>query len=324
MLPAFALLLFANPCAACHPAQARHYPRNAMYRALEPVESCTILKQNPKLTFQSDGYSYEILNGIYKVTDGRDTIQVPIRYAFGLGAAGQTYAFQRNGRWYESRVSFYSKINGLDLTMGALGIKPKNLDEAAGRLMDAEDVAQCFGCHSTGGVKGVKVNFEQMTAGVQCESCHGPAGAHAEAAKAGKLEQVPKKLARLSTDEISDLCGSCHRTWSYISMNGPHGLLNVRFQPYRLTNSRCYDANDSRVSCVACHDPHGPLISESKAYDSKCTACHNPKQRAAKICRQAKTDCVSCHMPKLDLPGAHHAFTDHQIRIVRANEPYPN
>jgi hypothetical protein len=28
-------------------------------------------------------------------------------------------------------------------------------------------------------------------------------------------------------------------------------------------------------------------------------------------------------MPKTDLPGAHRQFTDHQIRIVRANEAYP-
>jgi hypothetical protein len=29
-------------------------------------------------------------------------------------------------------------------------------------------------------------------------------------------------------------------------------------------------------------------------------------------------------MPKVDLPGAHHQFTDHQIRIVRAGESFPN
>jgi hypothetical protein len=29
-------------------------------------------------------------------------------------------------------------------------------------------------------------------------------------------------------------------------------------------------------------------------------------------------------MPKIELPGAHAGFTDHQIRIVRAGEAYPN
>jgi hypothetical protein len=29
-------------------------------------------------------------------------------------------------------------------------------------------------------------------------------------------------------------------------------------------------------------------------------------------------------MPRLDLPGAHRKFTDHWIRIAKANEPYPD
>jgi hypothetical protein len=29
-------------------------------------------------------------------------------------------------------------------------------------------------------------------------------------------------------------------------------------------------------------------------------------------------------MPKVELPGSHARFTDHDIRIVRANESYPN
>jgi hypothetical protein len=28
-------------------------------------------------------------------------------------------------------------------------------------------------------------------------------------------------------------------------------------------------------------------------------------------------------MPQIDMPGSHHSFTDHQIRIVRLHEPYP-
>jgi hypothetical protein len=29
-------------------------------------------------------------------------------------------------------------------------------------------------------------------------------------------------------------------------------------------------------------------------------------------------------MPKIEIPGSHKLFTDHQIRIARANAPYPN
>jgi hypothetical protein len=29
-------------------------------------------------------------------------------------------------------------------------------------------------------------------------------------------------------------------------------------------------------------------------------------------------------MPRLELPGAHKKFTDHKIRVVKPNEPYPD
>ena len=28
-------------------------------------------------------------------------------------------------------------------------------------------------------------------------------------------------------------------------------------------------------------------------------------------------------MPKIELPGAHYKFSDHRIRVVKPNEPYP-
>jgi mono/diheme cytochrome c family protein len=61
---------------------------------------------------------------------------------------------------------------------------------------------------------------------------------------------------------------------------------------------------------------------DAAAYDSKCGACHS--RTAARRCKVASSNCVTCHMPRLDLPGAHQKFTDHRIRIVRANEAYPD
>jgi formate-dependent nitrite reductase cytochrome c552 subunit len=69
-------------------------------------------------------------------------------------------------------------------------------------------------------------------------------------------------------------------------------------------------------------------------YDAKCLACHETAKKsdaasskslvAIQTCTVAKANCVSCHMPKVELPEGHAAFTDHEIRIVRADEPYPN
>ena len=59
------------------------------------------------------------------------------------------------------------------------------------------------------------------------------------------------------------------------------------------------------------------------SYDARCSACHSAAEHR-KTCRVAKANCVTCHMPKIDLPGAHARFTDHQIRIARSGEAYPN
>jgi formate-dependent nitrite reductase cytochrome c552 subunit len=117
----------------------------------------------------------------------------------------------------------------------------------------------------------------------------------------------------------------------------------VRFQPYRLFNSRGHDPKDARFACTACHDPHEDLKHDDAVYDAKCATCHAPRgveiaagqkniatagkravpSSAGKSCPVASAQCVSCHMPKVELPGAHFKFTDHRIRIARQREAYP-
>jgi hypothetical protein len=137
-----------------------------------------------------------------------------------------------------------------------------------------------------------------------------------------KLAPMPK-LSSMSTEQTSAFCGQCHRTWEEIAGSGQMGVVNVRFQPYRLTNSKCYDTDDSRISCLACHNPHQEIDRTAAHYDAKCQACHDGGKPSAVACKVAKSNCVTCHMPKVEIPGSHHQFFDHEIRIVKANE-YPN
>jgi Zn finger protein HypA/HybF involved in hydrogenase expression len=297
-----------------------------MGRALELVKDCDILRAHSRLTFQYGRYSYTIARqggrSVYSVTDGTDTITAPIGWAVGLGAAGQTYIFEREGIFYESRVSFYKAIDALDLTWGWGGRPaPIDLTQAAGRVMSRESVTACFGCHSTGAIDGGAFHAEDIQAGVRCENCHTQSLRHMEAVQAGDLKGAAMPhLADMNAEETNDFCGRCHRTWADIAEHGPHNLANVRMQPYRLTNSKCYDANDKRIRCTACHNPHEEAVVGAAHYDAKCQACHGASRKA---CPVAKRNCTSCHMPKTELPGAHREFTDHQIRIVRAGEPYP-
>jgi hypothetical protein len=314
---------------ACHPAQAQLHPATSMAHALESVSECTILRTHSVLTFSTGKYAYRIERkadqSIYSVSDGEQTFSAPIAWAFGLGAAGQTYVFKRNGDLYQTRVSYYQAIDGLDLTIGAANRKPTNLAEAAGQLMDRDEKLACFGCHATDAVRARELTLDTMTPGVQCERCHGATENHLKGIKTGdaKLAKMTR-LGALSTEQISNFCGQCHRTWEEIAAAGKLGIADIRFQPYRLTNSKCYDTDDVRISCLACHDPHREVDRIEGHYDAKCQSCHGGGKPNAVACKVATRGCVGCHMPKLDLPGSHHRFTDHQIRIVRLNEPYPN
>ena len=315
-------------CAVCHSQQASHFGATAMAQALETVSSADILKNHPDLQFQEGLYHTQIKRAgdrsIITVTRGEESFSVPIVFAFGRGRAGQTYVFEHEGVFYESRASFYNGTGALDLTIGDQGTHPETVLEAAGRRLSPADAANCFSCHSHGGVTGGVLHLDSMTPGVGCGSCHGPVEKHVAAIRAGNVAvaKLPH-LGGLAAEEISELCGRCHRTWAQVAQMGMRGPNTVRFQAYRLTNSKCYDVEDARIACTACHDPHGQLNTNTASYDSKCAACHSAALRT-KLCSVAKSNCVTCHMPKVDLPGAHAQFTDHQIRVVRAGEGFPN
>jgi hypothetical protein len=328
-------------CAECHKAKVASHKNTPMGRALVTGADNEILRGHPKLSFRQGQYTYQILSqgkeSTYSVTDGKETISLPLIYGFGHGEAGQTYVLQHKGKFYESRVSFYHELRGLDITMGHQPILPKTLEEAMGREMSPEETRNCFACHTTNGVNGRTLQLDHMMEGVSCEACHGPGEKHVIAMKAGetKKKQIfnPKTL---STEDMSNFCGSCHRTWEQVALMGLRGVNNVRFQPYRLTNSKCYDSEDQRISCAACHNPHEDRKREPAFYDAKCTACHTAKpkapaatassssKRVAPVCKVGKAKCSSCHMPKLEIPGSHFKFSDHHIRVVRQGEEYPN
>ncbi|HKV39796.1 MAG TPA: multiheme c-type cytochrome [Blastocatellia bacterium] len=308
-----------------------------MANAMKSPADSEVLRAHPNLTFRNGPFSYRIERSkdggaTYTVTDGKNTISEPILWAFGVGVMGQTFVYHRNGAYVEGRVSYYTQTKGLDITIGHVTTPPKTIEEAFGKAAPAVEARDCFGCHSTASVTQDKSEIGTVNPGIHCEACHGPGQDHIDAMKAGNLDDKhifnPKTL---STEDLSNFCGNCHRSWETVALMRLRGVNTVRFQPYRLTNSRCYDQDDPRISCLACHNPHEDVRRDIAFYDSKCTACHaakvntaQPAATRAAVCPVGKEKCVSCHMPKFELPGGHYKFTDHDIRIVRPNELYPN
>ena len=294
-----------------------------MAHAASRATDAGILKDHPALRVVRDKYTYAIRREgehiTYSVSDGKPSLSAPVLWAFGFGNMGQTYVYEYRGALYESQVSFYSALHGLDITIGHRNSTPETLEEAAGRRLQKLELTRCFACHTTGTV-------DSPAPGVRCERCHQNAQQHARSfADKSASPVTPAKLSRLTLDEQSDFCGSCHRTWQEISASGPHDINNVRFQPYRLATSNCYNssAGDKRIGCVACHDPHQNVTKNADSYDTKCQSCHMNASPTARTCKVAQHGCVTCHMPKVDFPGGHFQFTDHRIRVVRPGSGYP-
>jgi hypothetical protein len=346
-----------NACGTCHPAEAATQRETLMAKALRWPVASEVLGQNQRLAFRKGRYLYEVRregdSEVYSVSDGQRTIVVPILAAvgYGLGAVGQTFLLQYQGFLFESEVTYYDAIRGLDITPGHQGTTPAFLEGALGIRLPWRDQKSCFGCHATAAVTETELQLNRMLPGIHCEGCHGAGAAHIEAVKSGRTDDLQIfNPGSLRPSDLNDFCGSCHRTALAEKLLGVRGVQNVRFQGYRLARSRCY-SDDARITCTSCHNPHEPVVRTASSYDSKCLACHAatrskgtaeglsgrtlaasrkstserrvPSESPASACPVAKANCTSCHMPKIEVPGIHFKFSDHWIRIVKDASTYP-
>jgi len=330
--------LYAGPtaCAGCHPSQAEGQHKSLMGRAVARPTDSEALRKHPELRLQRGAYSYEIRRQgdqiVYAVGDGTRTISEPLVWAFGFGALGQTYIFARQGAYYETRVSYFTALDALDITVGHSTETPASLEGALGNRLSETDAKLCFSCHSTAAVANGRLDSDRLIPGVTCEACHGPGARHVAAMKAGRLaDKLIFNPGRLEAEGLIDFCGACHRTALTVLKLGQRGPKTVRFQPYRLVSSQCWNGSDPRITCVACHSPHQLLEHDPSAYDAKCLACHQSKAGASPdarhpgaACTVSERTCVTCHMRKVELPGGHGRFSDHYIRVVRPGEAYPD
>jgi len=325
-------------CEGCHNSQAETWKTTPMARAGFETRESEILQKNPKLEFHQKPFTYRIQQKgettTYTVTDGLKVFSQPLRWAIGLGVVGQTYVYERDGAYYESRVSYMSATKRLGITPGEPKASPTATlaDAAAGGKLDTGGAKRCFACHNTAAVVENRLRLDKMIAGVTCEACHGPGARHLAAVQAGEsVEGTIVNPKGLRASESVGFCGACHLTRPDVLALRLHGPINVRFQPYRLEGSRCWNPDDPRITCVACHDPHRPLEERAGAYDEKCLACHVARrrdpvssERPGQACPVATKNCTTCHMPKVELKDMHAHFSDHRIRVARRGEAYPD
>ncbi len=112
---------------------------------------------------------------------GGEEISAVPAWAFGSGVKGITpIGRTADGQLFESRLTWYESLDGIDFTTGASKYDPKNARESLGRQLTHKRVAECFGCHTTGYDKERQAPARNEM-GVGCERCHGPGQAHIRA-----------------------------------------------------------------------------------------------------------------------------------------------
>lgn len=141
--------------------------------------------------------------------------------------------------------------------------------------------ASCLPCHTVGfGLnsgftftnRSGRFSYSTNLAGVQCESCHGPAGNH--------IANENDPVYRPRVDIAAQVCGGCHNTVHFPTFDewsgSGHATVVEDMSPANRVDScgRCHSGtarltlmkgksaltvtNDANVglTCVVCHDPH--------------------------------------------------------------------
>lgn len=263
----------AQSCSPCHAAQAASHAKTGHARALSKAPAGSLGQ-----------------------------------WAFGAGNKAITYVSRLDAQHYaEHGQTFYTGRKVMGLTPGHENIGGKKY-----RTLDPTGTAlRCFRCHTTGPISlAADGEIRWSEDGVQCESCHGPAGNHVKRPSTSNIVN-PK---RFSPAEMNDYCGACHRTASDITDWGLSW--NSRHEPAFLSQSQCFQK--AAVSCLTCHSAHQPVAADPKQYDAKCSACHTQVKHRTPVA--ATASCVTCHMPSVQA-NPYIRFTNHWIGIYDKLRP---
>jgi hypothetical protein len=351
-------------CGECHEKEASTYRQHPMGRSVSSAGQRLPFQNEADPAFEASGLHFAVERKADAILH-REFVrgsggQVPLEqvaevaFAVGSGRQGQSFLVNRNGRLFQSPVSWYSHKQAWDLSPGFQG---KN--EHFTRPIPEG----CLFCH---------VNEARIEPGtvnqyrpaplrlepIGCERCHGPGELHvADRAKeeapteAGLTIVNPRRLEPPLRDAV---CEQCHlqgearierrgrSVYDYRPGLPLHEFVAVYVRPPEQVDprkavshveqmhlSRCFRESSGKLGCISCHDPHVlPSAAERVAwYRGRCLSCHEDTSctlTPAERRRQNPADsCIDCHMPRDDSSNvAHAAITDHRI-VRRPLRPGP-
>jgi predicted CXXCH cytochrome family protein len=216
---------------------------------------------------------------------------------------------------------------------------------------------KCAVCHTSGRLprepdadgRGPRSVWRSL--GVDCETCHGPGRAHAEAWERGETGAPLLRLEALGRDAAVAVCTQCHMEGDRVTASYEIGadlyehldptlaLSADRADPYGRPLELIYDglpfgtshcAERGGLTCSRCHEPHGSELDSQlrlpAASGEFCGGCHDDvadegRDHTAHDPRGSGGSCVACHMPFLTIERGHGAVADHTIGVPRLDLP---
>ncbi len=192
----------------------------------------------------------------------------------------------------------------------------------------------CATCHAEVSTKfagnpHTKLAAQHGAAGVNCEGCHGPGGAHVEGG--GDITKIFNP-AKASAKDVDEKCLGCHAGTHPNFLRSPHAKGGVScigchdihggkedallIAPQPALCFTCHTdvkpsfsmpfhhkVNEGLVQCVDCHDPHGTFgnnnLKSTADQNAICTKCH-AEARGPFVYEHASVKaegCLACHTP---------------------------
>lgn len=161
------------------------------------------------------------------------------------------------------------------------------------KLNQKESVESCQSCHSQVNEHAQWRGSKHESGGLTCVSCHSPH--HPGGQKSGETNlfaltfnsvQTETKLLKFRNE--ADTCFSCHSD-----------VRKSMFQ--RSTHLFRNEDREQRLSCSACHEPHGSIgekMMRTASINETCYNCHT-EYRGPFLYEHApvRENCASCHKP---------------------------
>ncbi len=233
----------------------------------------------------------------------------------------------------------------------ATGSMVRHFIEAGDRRVDWKDPlltfnTSCYSCH----VSQLSTNYDLKTdtyrttwaePGINCETCHGPAGEHVRLFSRAAPGERPATLGLISNKTLThqqqnDTCAPCHAKMMIVKSTFAPGnryfdhfdlatLENPDFYPdgrdlgenYTFTSWRMSPcARSGMLDCVYCHTSSGRFRFKQENPNGACMTCH--AEKAANLTEHTHHKpnssgslCISCHMPMTEFARMHRS--DHSM-----------